>query len=278
MGSTSKSVGASGPSPANAVLTAYTQTVHAKTAEVSINETVTATSAGKSTQHVTVSETGMIDFANQDGQFSFSAPTTGVFAARFINPVLYVQVPADQRSQLPAGKSWAAVNLNTVAEAKLGASLDQLTSSSQAPTQTLSYLQAVSRNGITTVGPATTRGAATTEYKATIDLTKVADQKGAGAQAALKDLEGQLHTTTLPVQVWLDAQNRVRQVAYQLHVSTTGDSPSSGGTTLPAVSGLITSTIDYYDFGIPVHVAAPPAQEIENVTGQAVAATSTTTS
>jgi hypothetical protein len=61
-------------------------------------------------------------------------------------------------------------------------------------------------------------------------------------------------------------------------VSTTGDSPSSGGPTLPAVSGLITSTIDYYDFGIPVHVAAPPAQEIEDVTGQAVAATSTTTS
>jgi hypothetical protein len=50
----------------------------------------------------------MIDFANQDGQFSLSAPTIGVIAARFINPVLYVQVPTDQGSQLPAGKSWAA--------------------------------------------------------------------------------------------------------------------------------------------------------------------------
>jgi hypothetical protein len=64
---------------------------------------------------------------------------------------------------------------------------------------------------------------------------------------------------------------------HQLHVSTTGDSPSSRATTVPAVSGLITSTIDYCNFGIPVHVTAPPAQEIENVTGQAVAATSSTT-
>ena len=131
----------------------------------------------------------------------------------------------------------------------------------------LSYLQGVTNSSIiTTVGPATIRGVDTTEYTATVDLTKVADQKSPAEQAALKSLEAQLHTSIMPIQVWLDAQGRVRQITVQVQASTTAS--SSTGSTIPATSGKVTSTANYYDFGIPVDVSAPPSAQVDNVTDQ----------
>jgi hypothetical protein len=258
-----------------AVLSAYTQTLGGRTATVSISVSIAEKVAGKATKAVSVSGTGSVDFSTGNADLTFSSPSTGKFTERLISPVLYLQLPASEDAQLPSGKTWAAINLNTISEAKLGQSFAQLTSSSQESTQTLSYLQGVSSTGITTVGPATVRGIATTEYKATVDLTKVADQKNPTEQAALKSLEAQLHTSTMPIQVWLDAQGRVRQIAVQVQDSTT---PSSNtGSTTPATSGSVTSTVDYYDFGTPVDVSAPPASQVDDVTNQALAGVSSTT-
>ena len=165
--------------------------------------------------------------------------------------------------------------MNTLSEAKLGASLSQLSSSSQESTQLLSYLQSVSTSAVTTVGPATIKGVATTEYKTTVDLTKAADQKSPAALEAIRSLEAQVNATTMPVQVWLDGQGRVRQVTNQLQVST--NSQSNGSTTVPAVSGSVSTTVDYYDFGTPVTVQPPSASQVDDVTNQALAAASSTT-
>jgi hypothetical protein len=252
---------------------AYSQTVDAKTAKVTITESVTQSNSLP--LQVTISGQGSIDFNTGNGSLTLSSPQAGSFSARFISPEVYIQLPAADKDQLPAGKTWLSINENTVTEAKLGQSLAQLSSSSQESTQLLSYLQSVSTSGITTVGPATIKGVATTEYKATVDLTKVAAQKIPAAQAAIKSLETQLNATTLPVEVWLDGQGRVRQVSEQVQVSTT--SQSSGGTTIPAASGAVSTTVDYYDFGTPVTVQPPPASQVDDVTGQAVAAASSTT-
>jgi hypothetical protein len=86
-----------------------------------------------------------------------------------------------------------------------------------------------------------------------------------------------LQSSTIPLQVWLDAQGRVRQVAYQLSLpSTTGSIPLPGSTTA-AASSSFTATIDFYDFGIPVDVSAPPADQVFNATSQAIATASPTT-
>jgi hypothetical protein len=254
------------------VRAAYSQTVDAKTAKMTLTETVDQNSLPL---HVTISGQGSVDFTTGNGALSFSSSATGSFADRFISPNLYIQLPAADKGQLPSGKPWISINLNTVTEAKLGASLAQLSSTSQQSTQLLSYLQSVSSTGITTVGPATIKGVATTEYKATVDLTKVADQKSPAEQASIKSLEAKLDATMLPVQVWLDAQGRVRQVSEQVQVSTT--TQSSGGTTVPAASGSVSTTVDYYDFGTPVTVQAPPSSQVDDITSQALAASSTTT-
>jgi hypothetical protein len=261
-------------SAAKLLRAAYSQTIDAKTAKVTLSESITQSNALP--LHVTISGAGSVDFDTSNCTLTFSSPhTAGDYSVLFVSPNLYIQLPAADKAQLPTGKTWISLNLNTVTEAKLGASLAQLSNSSQESTQLLSYLQSVSTSGITTVGPAAIKGVPTTEYKATIDLAKVADQKSPLAQAAIKSLEAQVNATTLPVQVWLDAQGRVRQVSEQLQVST--NSQSSGGTTVPAASGSVSTTVDYYDFGTPVTVQPPPASQVDDVTNQALASASSTT-
>jgi hypothetical protein len=260
-------------STARLLRAAYTQTTDAKTAKVALSESVTQSTLPL---QVSISGSGTVDFGTHNCDLNFSSPQTGSFDTRFVSPTLYMQLPAADTSQLPAGKTWISINLDTLSEAKLGASLSQLTSSSQQSTQLLSYLQSVSSTGITTVGPATIKGVPTTEYKATVDLTKEADQKSPAAQAAIKTLEAQLNATMMPVQVWLDAQGRVRQVSNQIQVST--NAQSTGSTTVPAVSGSISTTVDYFGFGTPVTVQAPPTSQVDDLTSKAISASASTTS
>jgi hypothetical protein len=261
-------------SAAKLLRAAYSQTIDAKTAKVTLTESIARSNALP--LQVTISGQGSLDFNSGDTTLTLTSPqAAGAYSALFVSPNLYIQLPAADKAQLPTGKTWISMNLNTISEARLGTSLSQLSSSSQDSTQLLSYLQSVSTSGITTVGPATIKGVPTTEYKATIDFAKVADQKSPAEQAAIKSIEAQLNATTMPVQVWLDAQGRVRQVFKQLQVST--NSQSSGETTVPAASGSVSTTVDYYDFGTPVAVQPPPASQVDDVTNQALAATSSTT-
>jgi hypothetical protein len=230
---------------ANPVLDAYQKTVAAKTAGVSLNETVTGTSAGP----VTVSGTGQVDFASGAAQFSLSVPSAGTFAIRLVKPVLYLQFPSALKSVLPAGKSWVSINLDTAGKSALGASFSQLSDSAGLGTDALSYLGGVSATGVTTVGPATVDGVQTTEYSATIDLAKAAAQKDPQVRAALQRLEGQLHLSSVPVEVWIDAQGQVRQIAIQESVTTAGTTAN------------VQVTIGFFDFGAPVDVVPPPADQ-----------------
>jgi hypothetical protein len=251
-------------SPQKIVLDAYTSTVGARSADVAINERITGV-AGE-TQPVTLSGTGSVDFGTRQEQLSLSVPSVGTMVVRSVYPVMYIQMPAALASQLPSGKSWLSINLDEVAQSKLGASLSQLSDSSQAATQTLSYLQSVSSSGITTVGHATVRGVQTTEYKASVDLTKAAASKSAQAQAATQKLESELGTSSLPVQVWIDAKGMARRIGYQINVPNAGD----GG------AASVDVTLDLYNFGVPVSVSAPPAAQVDDITSQAIAASPTT--
>ena len=61
----------------------------------------------------------------------------------------------------------------------------------------------------------------------------------------------------MPVQVWLDAQGRVRQITIQIQASTTAS--STPGATTQATAETVSTTVDYYDFGTPVDVSSPPS-------------------
>lgn len=86
-------------------------------------------------------------------------------------------------------------------------------------------------------GPAVIGGVETTRYEATVDVQAL--------DKALGNDSGSDLSPAGPLQIWVDSQARVRQ----LQISYT----------VPQ-EGQITETEDFTDFGVPVHIAIPPAQ------------------
>jgi hypothetical protein len=231
-----------------AVLAAYTTTTKAKSADMTLRETIKA--AGKT---VTLSGSGALDFAGKRGSFSFDSGALK-FKEVVLSPEVYVQLPAAARSEIPGKKSWISFNVETLSKAKLGATLSELSSSSKAPSDALSQLAAISSGGISKLGTPTINGVATTEYSARIDLAKVDTSASAKAKAVIAELRSELGHTVLPIKVWVDHQGRMRQMTYNMTITKSGQHIS------------VSLRMDLSSFGVPVHVQAPPASETFNMT------------
>lgn len=227
----------------------------AQSARIGINMQITVGS-GTTKKVTAITGSGITSLTSARTVLDVAVPKLGVFDLRVAPPMLYLQLPAAARAAIPGGKSWVAVNLNGLASSKLGASLPQL-QATQSSAQALALLAAATSGSVTKVGLAKIHGATTTAYKVTIDLAKLAS-----VDAKLKKTVGTLGAATLPVEVWIDNQHRLRQVQYTLSV------PARAGTPATSVRG----TVDLYGFGVPVHVPAPPAAQVLTVSAQALAA------
>jgi hypothetical protein len=173
-------------------------------------------------------------------------------------PTLYMRFPA-LTGELPAGKTWIKLDLGAVAKSA-GINLSQLSSSGGIdPTQYLSYLRA-SGTQLTTVGPETINGVATTHYRTTIELSRVVDAlpaaDRASAEAGIAQLEKTSGIHAIPIDVWVDAQHRVRREQFTLSVNS------------PTAQGVqISVRVDYLSFGPTPPIVPPPASSVFDLTG-----------
>lgn len=204
---TSREVGSEGT---NIVLTAYTTTMAAKTADVSLTETVESDN-----QTVAVKAAGVEELDGKLAQMTVSVPNVGTLQERIIGTALYIQVPRSERSRLTLGSPWAQLDLDQVVQTETGASLTQMTDASQTAGQYLVYLAGISSGSVEDMGPALVRGVPTTEYAATVNLNEVAAREPA-FKAAVQTFETELGPSQFPVTVWLDATGRLRQLDMNL--------------------------------------------------------------
>ena len=252
---------ASGNGSTSTLGTAYSATLAAKTARLGLHSTV-VTGVGANRKTVTIAGQGLTALRGGPTTMTLQVPTVGMLITRLIVPMVYVQLPPALRASAPGGKAWIGINLDALAKAKLGGGLSQLSSSANAQNTALGVLAAQVVGAPHKVGLARIHGTVTTAYKVTLNLGKAAAGVPLAAQAELKRLAAKLGSTTLPVEVWLDAQGRLRQLTYHVSVRATAKTP-------PA---MVSSTVDLWDFGVPVNVVAPPASQVLNVTAQALAA------
>ena len=128
------------------------------------------------------------------------------------------------------------------------------------PTAALNYLNGVAADGITEVGEAEVRGESTTHYRLTVDL----ERAKADAPEELGDdydrLIEQIGGTTIPAEVWVDGDDRVRRMKFTI------DPAPQGNTDQPP----ITVTNELYDFGAEVEVTPPPDDQVTDL-GQLLA-------
>jgi hypothetical protein len=106
---------------------------------------------------------------------------------------------------------------------------------------------------VTNLGTATIRGVQVAGYRVDIDPAKAAARVPSWERAGFLGFASSLGTGAIPVDVWVDQQNLVRRVKLSLHLP--------GGSGAPASERMVQVT-DFYDFGVPVRVSAPPAAEI----------------
>jgi hypothetical protein len=170
-------------------------------------------------------------------------------------PSVYIQTPTLPDGAPAAATPWLKVNTAQMMQAMGGGG----PMGNGDPSEFLGFLEAAGIN-TTVVGGGEIGGVPTTHYHALLDLTTYASQVAPGLRAGaeqtaalLTRLTGQ---STLPVDVWVDAQQRVRRVQYGLSMCTK--------------VGTINETIamNFFDFGPQTAPVPPSAAEVTDLGGQ----------
>lgn len=232
--------------PAETLAAAVTKT-GTQTARIAV--TVSVKTKGMS---ISFDITGAFDFARQRGMLTMAAPIG--LTELFIAPKAYVKFSGGSGMPLPQGKSWVEVD-TTGLPADASGPLGPL-GAVGTPKDLLTSLTAIAGSE-QRLGTGTVRGVAATEYQLNIDPAKTEARVASGERASVGQFFKSLGKATVPVDVWLDSQNLVRRVQLSLRIP----GASTGG---PGMSGnpQITVTMDFYDYGAPVNVSAPPASQV----------------
>jgi len=197
--------------------------------------------------NVEVRAHGVTDFVSGKGAITMSVLGTDIEMVTD-GTTTYIRVPDGGR--LPgATKPWVSVPNDAL---RSGGSL----SGTQSPTGLLDALRGIG-GAITTIGKEKVNGVDTTHFHTVVRLADAIaaapESQRAQAQAALQQLD-QLGAAEMPVDVWItDDGIPVRQVM-----------TFDGSSGVAALAGLqMKVTVDLSDFGAPVKVDIPSADQVE---------------
>lgn len=161
--------------------------------------------------------------------------------------VLYLELPF-LASQIPGGKQWIELDLSKLGKSA-GVDLEKLMSGSQfEPSDVLSMLRAEGAT-VHKLGTATVDGTATTHYRVTIDPAKALQSKGLTSplfQGAVSQMK------TISAGVWVGKDGLVRRVRFAYSA--------------PKAAAHVAMTMDIYDYGAHVSIAAPPSAQVFDAT------------
>jgi hypothetical protein len=167
------------------------------------------------------------------------------------NPYAYIQLPSGAAA-VGEGKPWVRANLNAYTQA-LGAP-SPFQGDTSRPAQTLGVLDA--SGDVTKVGGEDVRGVATTHYHAQVDTAHLASSASpADASRYAEVLEKLTGSDSLPVDVWIDAQGRVRRFSLALQAHTPGGPLDE------------TVSMELFDFGPQPAITVPSEAEVTDITG-----------
>src|SRR6266851_4096071 len=238
--------GGGGVPPLSIVLAASTNTVAARTASVHVSTIITPNAAAPANPVLNgqpLVGDGKEDFGAHVATVTVQVPRAGSIEVVYSGHVIYERIP-----QLAAqtGKAWVKIDLDNLAQGSGGD-----------PSEGLSYLRGAV-GAVVTAGHEKVRGVQTTHYKATTDVNRAAAQLPVAQQATTKQISDQFGITTIPVEVWIDAQGRARRV--QITIVYSG-AHLPAGFPANALPQRVESTAEFYDFGTPVSVTVPPADQ-----------------
>lgn len=249
------------PTAVETVQVAYRETAAEQTAKTSFGMTTTTPSADPqgtgqaAPMTMRMSGQGVVDFSGAASSMTMEMFGMGNMEMRQVGNMIYLKMPEDFQAQMPGSKPWMEMDLDAAYEEQYGASpMGMQGGAAGDPTRQLEYLRGVS-DSVEKIGEEKVRGVPTTRYEAIVDLKKEAAAGGPEAKKAQEQIVKQLGTSKLPVEVWIDDQNRVRRYAVDMTVPMPQNASAPG---MPKDGEIRTQMIaEYYDFGAPVNVQAP---------------------
>ena len=198
---------------------------------------------------------GSIDERDLEGTMSMQIAGESV-RELIKNPYIYVEIPAIGSAELAGAKRWVRTNIDAYTQA-LGAS-PPFGATTTGPTQLLSLLKAAGQ--VTTLGEQSVRGVISTHYHALVDFSRYSSMVTPSLRAAMQRYAAELTritgSSTLPIDVWVDAHQRVRRFSTQLQICT------------PQGALAETVAMDLYDYGPQPAVVAPAPSEVTDITSQ----------
>jgi hypothetical protein len=249
-------------SPSAAVAEAATKTTDAGSARL----VYTATLSGGQLGGFEMSGEGAFDYDANRGRMTYEMgpPLNARMQMIMDELVMYMRLPAELRTQLPAGKSWLKLDLGRIGKT-MGVDLDALVQLNQGdPSQALNYLRGTS-DEVEEVGEEEVRGVDTTHYRADVDLERALEQsleaipedQHAAVRAAVQRMIELTGTRTLPMDVWVDDEGLARRIA----MSTDMKVPEQQGERI-----RMQMQMEFFDFGVGVDVQPPAPDEVVDVT------------
>jgi hypothetical protein len=165
----------------------------------------------------------------------------------------YVHFPLLAK-QLPGGKTWVKGDARTLSSADTG-QLKQFGSlAGTDPRGVFGLLKAVS-GSIEAVGTDELRGVETSHYRAMIDIAKLEKLVPAAQRDSLGTIDQgarQAGLTEIPLEIWIDSDQRVRK----LSVDVDAKQP---GTSMSLKASLV---VELYDYGKALALELPPADQV----------------
>jgi hypothetical protein len=243
---------ASGQTADAAVVNAVASAVNDRTADMNLSGSVTA---GPLTFFL--SGTGSMDFTQSEMQTQINERFDGngtTVNAVYLDKVIYLEL-GDEVGQVLPGKSWLSLNLSQLS-AGSGASSPLGLGASSLPDDPVAVLKLLGQDGNSAIdlGPSTVNGVAVEGYSVKVNAAAIR------ARIAAKTLpswaQQALATVTNPdiaYKVFIDqAGNLVRQTTtFSLSVAS------------QSVSGV--ESIDFSNYGAPVTITVPPANEVASL-------------
>jgi hypothetical protein len=207
----------------------------------SAHMTITAKAAGQD-----INGEGDVQFGSADAAMTMDMSTPeGSISMVFVDGILYMKLP----QELEPGKPWIKIDPNSNSEmAKALGSLNEELGKNADPR---AALQEFEKSGeITSTKEEELDGKKVTHYTITVDVQKMADQQEDPTQKkALQDAIA-AGMKDFPVNVYVDEEGLPVRFAME-----TPTPDGAGGMT------SVNMQVDYTDWGKPVEIAAPPADQ-----------------
>lgn len=188
--------------------------------------------------HVTSTGEMLIDTARNAQSGHVQAPGLGTLEMRVLDGVSYLRLPAAH--PLPGGKHWVAMPSRSGA-VSLG---------SQDPLETLKLLGGA--DDIRTVGEETVNGVRTTHYAVDIPRDRLADIAAQNPDAAAVPPGALDQIKDVTTDLWFDDQDLPRRMRMSLSVQQLS----------------MKMAMEFLDYGKPVEVTAPEAEDVLRISGQ----------